>query len=296
MSELLKDMDLFVEVARRQSFTRAADALGMPLSSLSRRMRDFEQSLGIQLINRSTRRLELTPIGQEYFLECERIVADAAGAHERLVARRGELKGRLRLSLTPDFGAIVFRPLLAEFATSHPEVSFDLDLTPGFVDLIAGNIDVAVRFGNPADSGLTMRFLGVIRHGLYATPRYLAQRGTPLSPDELATHTGIVIRHASKTSKRIITRDGRPSEVILNERFSSNHLSMILNLALMDFGICILPEVMARSHVQSGALKALLDDWKSPDVPVVALTATKLLPARVRAFLEFLVARTGEVL
>ena len=292
----LENMALFVEVARAGSFTRASESLGIPLSSLSRRIAEFEKTLGLALINRTTRKLQLTPAGKEYFAECEAIVAQASIAHERLLKRREDLDGTLRISLTPDFGALVFRPLLGEFAERYPKLRFDLVLTPDFVDLVGGNIDVAVRFGYPVDSRLTMRTLGHIRHGLYATPAYLARHGTPRAPAELGSHQCICIHHAGKPPTRNVSRAGEVVALQMHERFASNHMSMILNLARMDLGIGVVPEVIARDDVRTGRLVQVLPDWEFPDIPVVALTASRLLPAGVRAFVEFLVERTAEVL
>jgi DNA-binding transcriptional LysR family regulator len=296
MAENLRDMSLFVEVARAGSFTKAAESLDLPLSSLSRRFAEFERRIGLQLINRSTRKLELTEIGREYFEECERLVLEAAEVHERLKARRDELAGPLKLSLTPDFGSLLFAPLLAEFALLHPRIHFILDLTPNLVDLISENIDVAIRFGNPSDSRLTMRALGTVHHGLFASPRYLELHGLPADPAELAQHEGIGIRHAAKVPPVVLTRDMDSVELNLPLRFQSNNMSMLRRLALMDMGIAVLPEVFARVPVAEKALVAVLPEWKFPSVPVIALTATRLLPARCRAFIEFISLRTHEVL
>jgi DNA-binding transcriptional LysR family regulator len=292
LKEHLKNMALFVEIARTGSFTRAAAALGVPVSTLSRRFAAFEKELGLQLINRDTRKIELTSIGREYFLECSRLVDEANVAHERLRHGRSEPAGRLNISMTPDFGVLVFSPLLMEFAQAFPAISFDLDLTSTPVDLITNNIDVAIRFGAPADSSITMRSLGTIQHGLYASPDYLAREGTPTSPAELAGHQGIRIRHATKAQYDQVSRDGEVQAIRMLERFQSNNLSMIRNVALMHLGIAIMPEIMAREALASGALVRLLPAWHFESTPVLALTPTRLLSAACRAFLDFLAERS----
>lgn len=295
MNEHLKNMALFVEIARTGSFTRASAALSVPVSTLSRRFAAFEKQVGLQLINRDTRKVELTSIGREYFLECSRLVEEANVAHERLQQGRSEPAGRLNISMTPDFGSLVFSPLLWEFAQKFPAISFDLDLTSTPVDLIANNIDVAIRFGAPADSSITMRSLGTIQHGIYASPDYLNQEGTPTTPEALASHQGIRIRHATKAHYDQISRGSEVRPVKMLERFQSNNLSMIRNLALMHLGIAIMPEIMAREATASGSLIRLLPDWNFEPTPVLALTPTRLLSAACRAFLNFLAARAPEL-
>ena len=291
----LRNMALFVEVARSGSFTRASVALGVPKSTLSRRFAAFEKHIGLQLINRDTRKIELTSIGREYFIECSRLVDAANIAHERLRLDRDKAAGHLKISMTPDFGSLIFSPLLVEFAQKFTGISFDLDLTSATVDLIANNIDVAIRFGTPADSSLTMRSLGTIQHGIYASPAYILRHGEPNTPDSLTGHQGIRIRHATKAHYDQIQRGKETLPIKMQERFQSNNLSLVRNLALMDLGIAIMPEIMAREALTSGTLVRLLPEWNFRPTPVLALTPTRLLPGSCRAFLDFLAARAPEL-
>ena len=296
MNDYLRDMSLFVEIAQAGNFSKASAAAGVPISTLSRRLSEFEKKLGFQLIKRSTRKLELTELGAQYFLECERLVAEASAAHERLLARSDQVEGTLKLSMTPDFGAIVFAPVLAEFARLHPLIRLDLDLTPHFVDLISNNIDVAIRFGHPVDSGITMRRIGSVDHWLCATPHYLECHGVPTEPEHLASHAGILLKRANNPPPLMLAKGKREAPLEMNVRFHANHISMLIYLALADFGVCLLPDSMADPLLKTGRLVRVLSDWTLPTVPVLAITPSRLQPARCRLFLEFLARRAGEVL
>lgn len=296
MNDYLRDMALFVEIAHAGTFSKASTATGVPISTLSRRLSEFEKKLGFQLIKRSTRKLELTELGAQYFSECERLVAEASAAHERLLARSDQVEGTLKLSMTPDFGAVVLAPVLAEFARQHPLIRFDLDLTPHFVDLISNNIDVAIRFGHPVDSGITMRRIGSIHHWLCATPCYLECHGVPQDPEHLKSHAGILLKRANNPPPLMLSKGKKSVPLVTNARFHANHISMLTYLALAHFGICLLPDVSAVPLVRSGQLVRVLADWTLPTVPVLAITPSRLQPARCRLFLEFLARHAGDVL
>lgn len=145
--DYLRDMSLFVEIARAKSFRRAAEALGMPSSTLSRRIHLLERAIGLRLLHRTTRRIELTEAGQIYFERSRRIVDEARLAHEALGEMIEKPGGVLRVSLPVDFGAVFLAPYLAEFCRRYPAINFEFDLTPRRVDLVAEPFDVAIRMG-----------------------------------------------------------------------------------------------------------------------------------------------------
>jgi DNA-binding transcriptional LysR family regulator len=182
-----------------------------------------------------------------------------------------------------------------EFSRRYPGVSFDLNLTSDTIDLIADNIDVAIRFGVPGDSSLTMRSLGTIQHGIYASPKYLKTYGTPLSPQDLKQHQSIRLSHATKANYDHIGREGHIEQIAMHARFLSNNLSLIRNFALADLGVAIMPAPMAKEALASGSLVRLLPEWKFDPTPVLALTPTRMLPARSRVFIDFLVSQVEQL-
>ncbi|GAB3374485.1 hypothetical protein GCM10027431_27080 [Lysobacter rhizosphaerae] len=168
--ELLNDMALFVEVVKARGFRAAADALGIPNSTLSRRINALEKAIGLRLLHRTTRKIELTEAGQIYFERSKRIVDEARLAHEQLGEMLAQPSGVLRASLPVDFAVTYLAPLIAEFAALYPGITFDFDLTPRRVDLVSEPFDVAIRMGESEDSQLIARVLASLTPNLYASP------------------------------------------------------------------------------------------------------------------------------
>lgn len=287
--DVFRDLPLFVEVARTRSFRQAAENLRMPGSTVSRRIAELERAIGLRLFHRTTRRVELTEGGQRYFERCRRILAEAQLAHEELTTLQTRPSGLIRVALPMDFAVVFLSGILAEFARQYPEIRFQLDLSPRRVDLLSEPLDVAIRMGNPPDSALVARRLAVLRTGLFAAPAYLNSRGTPAHPDELPTHEALRYDHAPW---RLVERaTGTIREIAVDGRFLVNNVGMARRLALEGLGIALLAEGLVRADLENGALRPLLCEWDSAPVPVFALTETRLIPAKVRVFLDFLAAR-----
>lgn len=289
--ELLRDMALFVQVADMKSFSRAAEALGMAASSLSRRIGALEQGIGARLLNRSTRRLELTPAGEQYLSRCRRVIDEARLAHEDLRGDAQTPRGLLRVSMPPDVGLVTLCPLLEDFTRRYPEIRFALDLSPVMVDLVAGNVDVAIRAGELADSGLVARRLATFARGLYAAPAYLARAGTPAAPADLARHECILGAAGGTGQRYLLTRRGRRAHVVAQGRFFTNNGGMMRELAVAGHGIAVLPEDLARAPLRQGLLRRVLPEWEAPRQVISALTPSRLLPVRTRVFLDYLAER-----
>lgn len=283
--KLLNDMELFVEVVKAMSFRRAADATGVPNSTLSRRVSALEKAIGLRLLHRTTRRLELTEAGQIYYERCRRIVDEARLAHEQLSEMQAQPSGVLRASLPVDFANIFLAPLITEFARRYPAISFDFDLTPRTVDLVSEPFDVAIRMGEPKDSNLVARLLAKLPGHLYASPRYLADAGLPGHPSELSEHQCLGF---PKVGGWVLHRGEERIEVQVKGRYVLNSVGMIKRLATLDQGIVLLPREVVAEDVAAGRLQAILPDWEGAPVPVYAMTETRLLPAKTQLFIEFL--------
>ena len=288
--DYLNEMALFVEVAQANGFSRAAAKLGMPQSTLSRRIAALEDALGLRLFNRSTRRLELTGAGAYYLERALPIVAEARLLHGALDEMRDTVRGALRVSLPVDMAYNMVAPLLPEFAVRYPELRVDFDVTPRKVDLIGEPFDLAVRTGKLPDSDYIATPLAEFSGCLYAAPGYLAQRGEPLSPDDLAAHECLRFSDGLWT----VQRGSERATVQPQSRFGANSPGMLRQMAAAGLGIALLPEILVRDDVAQGRLKAVLSDWQSEKTPVHALTATRLLTANVRAFIGFLRERWTE--
>lgn len=291
--ELLNDMALFVEVVKARGFRNAAEAVGMPNSTVSRRIGALEKAIGLRLLHRTTRKIELTEAGQIYFERCKRIVDEARLAHEQLGELLAQPSGVLRASLPVDFANIYLAPLIAEFARRYPGIRFDFDLTPRLVDLVAEPFDVAIRMGKPPDSNLIARQLANLACHLYASPHYLEQIGEPSHPADLVHHECIGFR-TSKATVWVLHKADESMEIAVGGRFQLNSVGLIRRLAALDQGIAVLPAEIAAEDVAHGRLRRILPDWEAPPIPVYAMTETRLLPAKTQRFIEFLRERLND--
>lgn len=284
--ELLNDMALFVEVVKARSFRGAAATMGMPNSTLSRRIALLEKAIGLRLLTRTTRRIELTEAGQVYFDRCKRIVDEARLAHEQLGAMLAQPSGVLRVSLPVDFATAYLAPLLAGFCDRYPGISFDFDLTPRRVDLVSEPFDLAIRMGDQPDSALIARQLALLPRHLYASPGYLARRGEPRLPSDLTGHDCLRMRPSGDAWA--LQGAAETVEVAVTGRFALNSIGMIRRLALFDLGIAMLPREIVAEDLAEGRLRRVLPDWQATPIPVYAMTETRLLPAKTQRFIEFL--------
>ena len=291
----LRDLALFVAVAETRSFTRAAQRLGLPTSSISRRIAALEATLGLQLLRRSTRRVELTEAGGVYLARCQGIVTAAREAHEEVRGLVETPSGKLRLSLEAELGPRLVAPVIAEFLAAHPAVSVEIDLSPRRVDVVGENFDLAIRLGTLPDSSLTVRRLAMLQAGLYAAPAYLKRRGTPGHPDQLADHARLHLLHEGDRGEWRLTRGKARLVVGPPGRAAANNMAMMRHLARLGVGIALLDELLVADDLVTGALSRVLADWALPPVPLSVLTPSRLLPAKTRTFIALLAARLGGV-
>lgn len=290
--ELFKNMALFVAVAKASSFRGAAQALDLPNSTVSRRVAQLEQTLGLRLFNRSTRRVELTEAGQLYFQHCKRLIEEAELAHLELSRLHTEPSGVIRASLPVDFSVLYLAPLLADFVQRYPRIRFDLDLTSAQADLLSDPLDLAIRIGKPRtekEGHLIARPLAELARGLYASPHYLAQHGTPHTPQELPQHQCLRVSEADWTLTHTATQSRHA--VAASGAYIANNIGMLRQLALHHQGIFLSVPSMIASDLEQGKLVRVLPDWEPTPVQAYALTTTRLLSAKVRAFVDFLAAR-----
>lgn len=290
--ELLNDMALFVEVVKAKSFRGAAEAIGVPNSTLSRRIGALEKAIGLRLLHRTTRKIELTEAGQLYFERSRRIVDEARLVHEQLGEMVAQPVGVLHASLPVDFANIFLAPLLPEFARRYPGISFEFDLTPRRVDLVTEPVDLAIRMGEPPSSNLIARQLARLPRYLYASPRYIELFGEPSEPADLQQHECVRLDPA-EIDGWTLHREEETIEIPVGGRFLLNSVGMIRRLVMLGLGIAVLPEEIAADDVTAGNLRRVMPAWQAPSVPVYAITETRLLPAKTQRFIEFLREHLG---
>jgi DNA-binding transcriptional LysR family regulator len=288
---VLQDMALFVEVARTRSFSRAAEQLGLSTATVSRRIAAIEHHSAARLFNRSTRRVELTTIGERYLERCGHLVDEARLAHEALCNEAQRPSGHLRISMPVDLGASVLGPLLPAFARLYPGISFEVDLSTQLRDLIAEPVDVALRLGVVRGANLVSRRIGWVEQGLYAAPSYLERRGLPAAPADLADHECIFIGRGKRQATWRFAGDGAGATVTVRGRFSVNNHGLMRTLAEREVGIATLDPSLCRDAIATGRLVPVLPDWSVPRLGVYAVTTSRMHQAAVRAFIDFVADR-----
>lgn len=294
MMKRLQGMELFVEVAKAKSFSRAAITLGIPKSTLSRQVAELERSMGLRLLSRTTRKVALTEAGERYFERCQHIVAEAQVAHEEIQNLASTPAGPLRVNMPADFGTDFLAESFMEFSRRYPQVTFHLDLAaPEHAGQVFQTCDVAIEIGEQPASTQIARQLGSISAYLYASPLYIAKHGEPQQPADLSLHECIEFRatRGHRVTRWPLHRNGERIEFHPGKRFSLNSASMIRRLATLGAGIAVLAEVGAQQEITAGRLQRVLPEWEVGPFPVYAVTETRLLPAKTRIFVEFLTER-----
>ena len=288
------DLALFARVVDDGSFSRAAARLGLPKSTVSRRVAALEAQLGERLLLRTTRKLTVTDFGLAVLEHARHVVEDVAAAASLAQNRQIEPTGRLRVSLPSDMANLMLAPMLTEFALRYPAVTLDLDLSARFVDLVGENIDVAIRVGPLRDdASLHGRRLGTFTRGLYAAPDYVARRGTPADPPSLDRHDGLhVPSRAGELLPWTLQRGEQKWEGVPAPRATANSPELLMRMALGGVGIAVVADHFVLPYLERGELVQVLPDWQLPPVEIWAVfPGRRLMPTRTRVFLDALAAK-----
>lgn len=291
--EWLNDMALFVEVIHAKGFSRAADNLGIAKSTLSVRIAKLEKRIGLQLLNRTTRKVEPTEAGKIYYAKAIHIIEEAKQVHQQLNNMLSQPTGILSVTMPNEFANTVIAPVLPEFCQRYPQISLEFYLSPQRVDLIGEPFDVAIRMGKQPDSNLISRLLAKLTGGLYAAPHYLAQHGTPQNLAELTQHECLRFQAGFRDEWQLIHNDEQVT-LPIQGKLLSNSPGMNARLAIAGLGIAVLPDVVAREAVMNGKLQKILPQWRSVEVPIYAITATRLIPIKTQVFIDFVAEKITE--
>ena len=292
------DLLIFACVAELGSFSRAAEKMGLPKSTVSRRLSGLEMRLGERLLLRTTRRQTMTEFGLE-LLEHARQVASEVDAVAALSERRQAApSGRLRVSMPSDIANLLLADSIAAFVAMHPGIALELDLSPRRVDLLGEGFDLAVRMGDLPDDGLlAARRLNVLSTGLYASANYVAEFGQPQAPQDLEKHNAV----------RLLGGNGEPLKWVLSQgdvhwegippgRVTANSPELLIRLVRAGAGIAAVPDYFALPDVRQGVLRRVLAGWCLPSQSASAVfPGRKLMPAKTRAFIDMLESALGGV-
>lgn len=290
----LEDMRLFITILECKSFTAAADQTGLSKQFVSRRLMQLEARLGVRLINRSTRKLDVTPLGQAYYESAKKILQQVEEAEQAISQQRAIPRGALRLSAPMSFGTLYLSSLLPDFLERYPEISIELDLSDRTVDMLDEGYDMAVRIGVLADSSLIARSLGTSDMLTCCSPAYLARRGTPLEPADLTQHECLLYGH-SKSVDWVYQRAGQPERIAVRGRYRVNNGELIRDAALAGLGVALLPTFILGQHLESGALVPILKDFQPPPLTIYALYPQhRQVSLLIRVFSNYLHERLSQ--
>ena len=290
----LAAMEVFARVVEARSFSGAARRLGMSKSVVSKHITRIERTLGVRLLNRTTRRLSLTEVGAAFYERCAQIVVQAEEAELIATRSHSEPRGVLKVNVPVAFGVRHIAAALAEFSAPYPELRVDMTFNDRFVDLAEEGYDVAIHIAEDLDGGLISRRLAPIRRTVCATPEYWRRHGTPQTPEDLARHNCLVYTYLHVHDEWCFEGPKGEVRVPINGNLRVNNENALLRAALGGLGVGLLPTFIAGEDLQSGALQAVLSDYAVPATAVYAVyLPNRHLSAKVRAFIDFFVTRFG---
>lgn len=281
----LDGIAVFVKVVQVGSFSQAAKLLNMPNSTVSAKVAALEKRLGVTLLQRTTRRLHLTEAGEGYFRRCMTALEELQTAENELAIERGETKGVLRVTAPVELGRSALPPVLDVLMKRHPAIKIDLIITNRLVDLVAENIDVAVRAGPLKDSGLIAKRFVLGQFGLWASPSYLKNNSVPRNPDELKEHD--CLRFAPFTGRKLQLTNGRErAQIALAGRITADDFEALRALAVLGWGIALLPSFLCAEEAKERKLVSVLPNWRGDSVTIsVVYPAQRFVALKIRAFI-----------
>lgn len=298
--ENLNTLVVFVKVAETKSFTGAALRLGLTASAISKAISKLEHELGVRLLHRTTRRVNLTDEGAGFHERCRQILAEIEEAKSAITATRVTPLGQLRFQMPVGFGRLVVAPALLRFTSLYPDLTVDAELSDRVVDVAYEGMDAAIQIGQVSgDARLAARKLCTLRFGACASPGYLALHGEPATPDDLDHHQCLGYRLPLTGSYRewqFKNADGRVFTKNISGRLNMNNAESLLEAAVAGAGITMASNFITNDAVRKGRLKRILADYVAPgpDVHLVYLSG-RSMSAKLRLFIEFLMDVVGKM-
>jgi DNA-binding transcriptional LysR family regulator len=289
-------IQVFAQVVESGSFAKAAARLGLSTSATSRHVAELETHLQTRLLNRTTRRVSLTESGRAFYERAVQLLADLEEAEQEAARTAVVPRGTIRLTTSVNFGVRHLAPAIAEFLAQHPGVRFDVSLSDRIVDLVEEGFDLAVRVGTAGSENLVARKLGETRLVPCASPQYLSAHPPPKTPEDLAGHDCFTYEYVTPRNVwRFRDPSGRERTVRVAGTLHSNNGDLLAEVAVRGAGIVFEPAFIVGPDVRAGRLVPLLQEYTPPPVPIYAVyPSRKHLSAKVRSFVEFLVARFAQ--
>ncbi|WP_261396529.1 LysR family transcriptional regulator [Photobacterium rosenbergii] len=291
----LNEVNVFIKVVEAGSFVGAGSALGMPSTTVSRKVQQLEESLSVRLLHRSTRRLSLTDQGRVYFEHCQQHLLGIEQANLLLTQLQKEPKGTLRITSPMDFAYLYAQPWINEFLIKYPEINIELKVTDHQVDLIDDRIDIAFRSGVLKDSDLIARQLTAKHNVCCASPSYLTEYGMPNTPRELAVHQCILWGDSLQNHRWQFQEGDEKIDIPVTGRFASDTNHLLLEAAAAGLGIARAPLPLVEPYFESGALKRVLEDYDMPAGSMhIIYQSHKYLTQNIRLFVDHVIDKVSE--
>ena len=288
----LNDIMIFARVIEAGSFTAAARLLGMPKTTVSRRIAALERELGLRLLQRTTRSLSPTDAGRLYYEESSQALRTIEGANLRLAEARAEPAGTIRISAPVGFGGHFLQDAIFDLLTTYPKSRVELRLTDDRLNLVENGIDLAFRTGILEDSTLIARKLGSTHRILCASPDYLARRGVPVASADLARHHCIIAGPSIGNAHWVLDGPRGQETVAVSGRFAANEMQAVVAAAIAGYGIAQLPYQVAETSVRDGRLRRVLGDYTTPVGGLYAVyPSSRHVSPLVKAFIELAAER-----
>ena len=288
----LDDIEIFVKVVGYKSFSKAAHLLRLPKSTVSRRIAQMEERLKIKLLNRTTRQLSPTPIGQAYYEKCIIVLERLAEAQDLIKGLQAEPKGRLRLTVPYELGIFYLKEIIADFLKTYPDIWLELELANRIVDLVEEGFDLALRIGHLPDSSLTAVKVMEMSGGIYVSPKFLENNPLPHQPSEIQKDKCIQFRTSHIHTWKFLHELYGQIEIIPGGQMQVNSMDYVCMLATQGFGIAAINRIVALPYVQKGELVEILQDYKLSFPYIYAVyPSRKFISPNVRAFIDYIKLR-----
>jgi len=297
MTDRIDDLSLFLRVLDLGSISAAARSLDLSVAVASQRLKRLEHELGVRLLHRTTRTLHATPEGAALAEQGRMLVEDLEALTSGLRQSGTDVSGTLRVTTSASFGRQYISPLLPEFLATHPRIRLSINLTDQMLDLVSAGFDLAIRIGALEDSSLVARKLASNRRVLCASPDYLRRHGTPRTPEDLVDHECVLLvgSQGRQDVWRMSDRDGHEIAVRVHGRLETNFGEVVRDAVVAGLGIAMHSSWHVCDDLRTGRLQALLPDYAIADTGIYALMPQRrLMPPRVRAFVDFLAERFGD--
>jgi DNA-binding transcriptional LysR family regulator len=289
----LENIHTFIKVADFGSISATAAHLDIAKSAVSRRIMELEQHLGVQLFRRTTRLLNLTDSGKNFYERAVRVRTDLEEAELAVSQQHGELAGPLKIAAPLSFGLRHLTPAITDFMKSHPKLQFDLDFNDRHVDILQEGFDLAIRISRLGDSSFIARPLATVHHMVCASPEYLQRNGTPSTPDALIHHHCLSYSNVPDSDVWHFTDpDNQPGQIKIPVALRANNGDFLRDAAIAGFGVIMAPTFIVYDAANKGLLRPLLSDYQWPAITAYAIyPQTRHLSQRVRTFVDFLARR-----